>query len=184
MKWLLVLALCYITGIFPYVHGFSITAVFFFSFGAYFSISHKNMVEELRRFRLVSYILVIPLIAIMVYYNSKYSAVGMYIYPFYIIIGVIALFNFTAQLIEKGKNIELPTLTKATFFVYAVHGFIGLGVAAMILDRVIPMSTTYWPYMTLRYMLMPLLAIIICLIINALMKRFCPKILRVLTGSR
>lgn len=80
---ILILCLCYVTGIWPYIHGFSITAVFFFSLGAYFSINKLNMVNEIRRYSLYSYSLFLPLIIIMVLLNGNHTTIGAYIPPIY-----------------------------------------------------------------------------------------------------
>lgn len=181
---IVLLGLCYITGIFPYIHGLSVLAVFFFSFGAYFSINQKNMVEQLLKVRVWSYVLAIALIVLMVIFNSQYTPVGSYIYPFYIIVGVVAIINLAAQLIKKGCKVERPSFTKATFFIYAAHGLFGLGIAKAILVRIIPMSETYWPCTLLFYLLMPAVTITICLAVNSLMQHYCPKVLNILTGSR
>lgn len=78
------LGICYITGVFPYIHGLSILAVFFFGLGAYFSINKKNLVEEFSRVRTWSYLCIIPLVVLMVIFNSHYTLIGSYIYPFYL----------------------------------------------------------------------------------------------------
>lgn len=178
------LGLCYITGIFPYIHGLSVLAVFFFSFGAYFSINQKNMIEQLSKVRVYSYIIAIALIVLMVVFNSQYTPVGSYIYPFYTIVGVVAIINFATQLIEKGCKVEWSSFTKATFFIYAAHGLFGLTIAKAILVRIIPMSETYWYCTLLLYLLMPVVTISICLAMNSLMQRYCPKVLNILTGNR
>ncbi len=43
---IIALGICYITKIWPNIHGFSIDAIFFFSSGAYFSIYTKNMINH------------------------------------------------------------------------------------------------------------------------------------------
>lgn len=82
---IIVLGICYITGIWPNIHGLSITALFFFSIGAYFSLHKRNMVNDLRLLRKYTFILYPPLIILMIYFNGNFTTTGAYIYPFYII---------------------------------------------------------------------------------------------------
>lgn len=181
---LALLGICYITGVFPYIHGLSVTAMFFFCFGAYFSIHRQNIVERLRPLRIVSLALYLPLTAVMVYYNGQYTMIGQFLYPFYIALSVIALINLTAWMLEQGYRLECPTLSRATFFIYAFHGFMALTITNMVLIRIIPYSETHWVGMLVRYLLTAPVAIAVCLIVQYIMRRFCPRVLNVLTGSR
>lgn len=181
---LALLAISYITGIFPYIHGLSITAVFFFSMGAYYSIHQLNIVEQFKKMRTASLALYLPATAIMVYYNSHYTPSGQLLYPFYVILSVVVMFNITSWLLERGYNIEHPVLSRATFFIYAFHGFLALRITGAVLMRVIPQSDTFWSCMLMRYLLTAPMAIAICIAVHHVMKRVCPKVLRVLTGSR
>lgn len=182
--WAILLLCCYITGIWPYIHGFSITAIFFFSFGAYFSIYGKNMVNELYRYRMISYIFIIPMLLLMWYYDGNNSRTGQYIYPFYIMTGVAATISLAATLTSQGRMIFSKRLSEVTFFIYVSHAFIGLELANRILKHIVPMYDTNWIAMIIYYLLLPTFAITICCLTYALMKRYCPGILGILTGNR
>lgn len=179
-----VLALCYITGIWPYIHGFSVTAVFFFSLGAYFSINKQNMVDELRRFRKCVFVLYVPMVVIMMYLNGNHTMVGGYIYPLYIILGVVTIINIATLLEGKGKLSTNSKLPDTTFFIYAFHGLIGLEIASMILGIPFPTESNDWMNVSIHYILKPFLTVAICLISYHIMKKYMPNILNVLTGNR
>lgn len=181
---IVVLGLCYITGIWPYIHGFSVTAAFFFSLGAYFSINKLNMVEELRHFRKCAFVLYVPMVVLMMYLNGNHTTVGGYVYPLYIIIGVITIINIVTLLEEKGKLTTSSKLSDTTFFIYAFHGLIALEIASMILGIPFPTADNDWMNISIHYILKPFLTVAICLISYRIMKKYMVGILNVLTGNR
>lgn len=181
---IMLLCACYITGIWPYIHGFSITAIFFFSLGAYFSIHGKNMVSELYRYRLISYFLIIPMMLLMWYYDGNNSEIGQYIYPFYIITGVVSIVCLSTTLTSQGRMNLSKHFSGVTFFIYVSHGLIGFSIANIILNNIVPMHYTELIVKIGYYLLLPILTITICCLIFVLMERYCPKILDVLTGNR
>lgn len=179
-----VLGICYVTGIWPYLHGFSITALFFFSVGAYFSINKQNMVNELRKYMRPALFSYIPFTILMVYLNGDHTLVGDFIYPFYIIVGVVAIINLFLLLEKKGKLENLNSLSETTFFIYAFHGLIGITIADMILDIPFPIADNNYINVIMHYLLMPILTIGTCLITFHMMMKYCPCLLNVLTGKR
>lgn len=181
---ILALGICYVTGIWPYLHGFSITAIFFFSLGAYFSIYHLNMVNELRKIQKINFTLLIPLLILSIYFNGNLTAIGEYIYPFYIIVGVVTVINLMTIFEEKKKLPAKSKLNETTFFVYCFHGLIGLRISGIILNRLFPISDNYWPYITIHYLLKPIITITFCIAIFRIMKKYCPSLLNILIGYR
>lgn len=178
-----VLALCYITGIWPNWHGFSVTAIFFFSIGAYFSIYKMNIINELAKLKNISYVISFSLLILLVYLNGRYSLLGGYIYPFYIIVGVIAVINVVAALEKREKLFNLKW-SDATFFIYAFHGLIGLTIAEVILGIIFSTDNNCWWCIIIHYLLKPILTVCICLMVYDLMRKSVPRFLNVLTGNR
>lgn len=184
-RWLAlaVLAACYVTGIWPYAHGFSITAVFFFSWGAYFSIHGKDLVKEMRKLRVPAYILYVPMTIALWMLNSRSTWWGDHLYPFYIITSVVTIISITARLSDRGKGKWLVGMQGYTFFIYGAHGVFGLYIAGVI-AHVIPGYETHWLGISISYILRPILAIAICIYTQKLMNKWCPKILAPLVGGR
>lgn len=180
---ILLLSCCYLTDIWPYIHGFSITAVFFFSFGAYFSIHGKNMVDELYKYKTTAYLLYIPLLLLTWYFDARNTDTGQYIYSSYIIVSVIAVVNFAKTLTKQEKMNFSKHISDMTFFIYVFHGFLGLMLADKILN-IVPIWNLNTMTMIICYFLKPILAIAICSIIYTMMKRICPRTLGFLTGNR
>lgn len=176
------LGLCYVSWIWPVIPGFSITAVFFFTLGAYFAIRGLNLVAACRRIRLFSYVLVVSLLILTVWFDGLYTFVGNLIYPFYVIVGVFAAFNLAADLLERGKVRVYPLLTHSTFFIYALHTVAIPVVSGVLLG---PLYDTGYPLaMSVAYLLDPVLKVGVCLVLFLLMRRWMPHILGVLTGNR
>ena len=181
--WILLLfAGCYITGIWPYIHGFSITAMFFFSLGAYFSINSKDLVGELNRFRVPAYILYIPITVRVLLLDSRKTWWGDHLYPFYIIISVIAVVCLFADLTLRGHCNKLNGIQCYTFFIYGAHAVFGLRIAKGMLHLVL--GQTHWIGISASYLLSIVLSVLICICFQKLLHRFCPNLLSLLVGSR
>lgn len=90
---LLLLAIFYITSIWPYIPGLTITSLFFFSIGAYFSINNKLIVNEFKKYRNPVFLIYLILVVVMVYFNSSFSTIGTTIHPLLIIVGVVSAIN-------------------------------------------------------------------------------------------
>lgn len=177
-----ILALAYISKIWPNIHGLSITAVFFFSVGAYFSLNDKNLVDEFNKIRIPAYVLFMLLLFPMIWFNGKNTFIGSLIYPVFIIIGVCVIFNISSMLIEKEKVKVIPLLTQSTFFIYALHTLVVLRICSFIINGII--GSTNALALTISYLMTPILTIFCCLALYVLMKRFFPRLLGLLTGDR
>lgn len=179
---LLILAGCYITNIWPNIHGFSVIAIFFFSCGAYFSINNKNMVDEFRKYCKISYLLYLITLIYLVFFNTDASPQSSCVYSIFIIISVVTIVNAVSYLIDKGK-LHIPhLLQESTFFIYAFHLIYGTSIASLLLNIFFPSNG--WVSMLIRYLLMPILTIIVCITLYYILKKCCPQILGVLTGNR
>ena len=178
----LLLGLAYVSGIWPVIPGLSITAVFFFGLGAYFSIQGKNVVTECRRVRWFSYVLAVLLLLPTIWFDGTNTIVGQRLYPFYIIAGVCAAFNLAADLLERKRTRVVPLLSHSTFFIYAIHTLLVLRVSGFLLS---PLAGVDHPIVqTVVYLLKPLLCVCLCIGIFLFLRRFFPRVLGVLTGNR
>lgn len=179
---ILILAFCYISNIWPNIPGIRITAVFFFSTGAYLSIFGKNLVDEFKRVKLYSFILGLLLLFVLIWYDGKNTTVGNLIYPFWIIVGVCATFNLAVYIVKFSKLRIHPLLSKSSFFIYAIHSLLILRVSMSLCSRIL-----YWNnplILTIRYFMVPILTVCICVLMYWLMQKYTPKLLNILTGNR
>lgn len=161
--------------------GVSITAIFFFSLGA-FSIHGKNLVKEIKKIKFLSFALGILLLLITVLFDGNNTSTGFLIYPFFVIVGVCATFNLAIFLLESGKVKVYPILSKSSFFIYATHTLLILSVSRAVCSRILYWNTPL--VLTIRYFATPILAVGACFTLYIVMKKFTPKLLDVLTGNR
>ncbi len=179
---LLLLALAYISGVWPDIHGLNVTAVFFFSTGAYFSIYGKNLVREFRKVCWLSYIGAVLFLLLTIWFDGRNTATGYLLYPFYIIMGVCAVVNLASRLIETGRTHVHPVLTQSTFFIYATHTILVLWFTSKVVYKVIGNESVV--ALTIGYFLTPMLATFVCVGLYVFLKRYFPCWARVLTGNR
>lgn len=185
----LVLLCCYVTKIFPQIPGLSISTVFFFTAGAFFSINHRNILTVFGKYQSIILILSVILLLGTVVCDGNNTREGQLIYPFFIIFGSISALNISSYLITK-KNWDFPSvLPQSSFFIYASHSILVLMVSNKICKLIFLNSVvmSYLPATMLslvHYVVTPLFAIVICLSIYCLMRRFAPRLLSILTGNR
>jgi surface polysaccharide O-acyltransferase-like enzyme len=157
-----------------------ITALFFFSLGSYFSIYGKNMVISLRKGQLYWFLATIICLVLSTYYHG--DEMKKYFLPVYVISGVITAVNITSFLMERGKLKIYKTLSKASFFVYAVHTILVLEITNRLVGFIFSSDNTI--ILLIKFLIAPVLCAFICVGLYLLMNRFAPKLLRVLTGNR
>jgi surface polysaccharide O-acyltransferase-like enzyme len=160
--------------------GFFLTAFFFFSLGAYFSIHGKNMVMSLRKGQVFWLLLAMVTMVLSTYYDG--SKMKDYFSPFYELSGVITAVNISSFLMERGYIRVRKTLSKASFFIYATHGTLVLAWAGKLFDAIFRTESSL--LMIIRYFTLPLLCVLICLGLYCLMKKLTPRVLSILTGNR
>lgn len=154
--------------------------LFYFSLGAFFSISNKNMVEESRKVKWLSGILY-PL-TLVIYLYLKGSGYWKYISPFSVLLGIATTLNIVSYLYEKGKLKTNSFLAKSSFFLFAIHEVLLLeGWKYLYLKLIKPISATSY---IIGYFTVPVITILSALLIFYLLQTYLPKVADVLTGNR
>jgi hypothetical protein len=176
---IILLGLLYYTGIWFSIPGFSIAPLFFFTFGAYLGIYKRNLVSELREYKVFWYIVVIITLLPSVYYDYDGQTTYNYFSPVFILAMVISAINIVSLLIEKGKLKTNHILTQATFFVYGIHTVLVLSIVGLIFDVIFKPKTPI--ILTIRYFAVPIITAYLCVLIYCIMKKIMPKILGLLT---
>lgn len=183
--WLLLLGFAYLLKICT-LPGISITGIFFFSWGAYLSISQKNMVTTfLQNKNTYLVIALFGLVSCVVLDSTKIALLSQQVYC---VAAVASLIPMTATILNKRILSVRPQLSQTSFFVYALHTMIilkysCLGLAIALTDRFFFVSHYDAGYI-LSYLLSPLLGALFCLIIFAVLKTIIPPFLNLLTGGR
>lgn len=162
------------------VYGFSSIALFFFSLGAYFSINRKNLVTICSVFGSYFYILY----AILVFTDliTIGSDIHKFIHNAGIIIGIICCFNLSSYFINcKGFKIN-TYLSKASFFVFAIHDPWVLSTLRKIINRLFYYRDDF--SMVLMYLIEIVATIYLSLLIYKILKRTMPRFTAIISGGR
>lgn len=157
-----------------------VTASFFFSCGAYYSIFNSNFVVSFRKLKYapMAYIIIAILDAL-----TKHQNCNVYLHKVGILFGVVSIVVIVSNLLMLEKVKVNNTLENSSFFIFALHFlFIGeLGKVIFVLFRVDDSN----PYTMLAlYFIIPILTVLLCLGLYVLLKSYLPRICNLLTGGR
>lgn len=157
----------------------SMTAIFFFSLGAWFSINSRNFVADFKPFFPYGFIL---------YLLFAIGTVGMresqsfdYISRVGILLGVVAVIALVTYYVEKGSWKSSAFLTGSCFLVYAFHQ-LPLNIVERIMSKAMhPIQD--WQFI-LMYFIGPLIIIMMDLLVYALLSKYSPHFVAFITGNR
>ena len=157
--------------------------LFFFSFGAFFSIHKKSFIST----SILSFSLplcLIPLFFLIVEGNNFSLEVRQLFINFYRIFGLLSLLNLTYMLIAKRvDNKFVLHYTSSVFFIYASHTIYISGVVSQIfMPLMLPGNNIV--ILIIRYLLSPVIIVSICMFIYFLLKKIAPCVLSFLCGGR
>lgn len=185
----LFLFLAYISRIWTQFPGFSITAFFFYSLGAYFALNGMNLVLFVKRFKNFILPLAILLLCACTMYDGTNTIIGQNIYPFFICSGVFAAFYIASFFVEHYHLKPNNFLVSSCFFIYAFHGasffpLIGspLTLSRRIMHLIIPGQSTLEE--GICYLTAPFLAAFICILTLIIFKKLSPKLALLFSGNR
>lgn len=176
-----ILGAAYLTGLWLDLHGLSITAVFYFSTGAYLSIKGHDISVFYKHHNLLYAICVCLLIINMYFAVGPYTDLRRYFSGLYVITGVVSAINLSYWLVsEKGVHPK-RLMVESCFFIYAFHLFI-LGHCRHYVEVVLSGCSAH--LVSLSYILYPWIDILICVLLYYLLRRLLPRTTRLLTGGR
>ena len=158
---------------------FNIDALFFFTVGAYFSITKKSFVEFVKYRTLLLGILYL-VCAVFTFYAKSFDWY-IYISRMGILLGVAFAISLTAKFIEKDKWKEQRFLTESSFFIFAYH-VIALPIILRLLLFVVPCTTDVRA--TILYFTWAILVIVLGLILYYFLKKWLPRTTAFITGGR
>lgn len=157
-----------------------VTAAFFFSLGAVFSINKTDFITPFKKLRWApAFYLVIAVIDTL----TKGADYNIYIHRTGIIFGVIAVVNLVAWLLENNKIKVNATLAGSSFFIFALHYLI-IGDIGKFAFTMLHIPENSPLAMLALYFLVPIIVTAICLGLYVALKRIAPKLCAVLTGGR
>ncbi len=159
-----------------------VKAFFFYTFGAYMSISGKDMLVEFGRYRVWAAVLY-PLLAVA-HMGAAYwcPALCLPLKQANILVGLVFAYNAAEYLLRRGLVRVVPFLASASFFVYVTNSLLTTGRVLKILLLIFSPSSGVG--YTLVYALTVVVIVGLLLGVYYLLRRYCPSLLRVLTGRR
>lgn len=178
---LLLLFICYVSGLFIYISGFSSMAFFFYGTGAYCKMNDINPTIIAEKYRKSVAILTLLLIVILTVFNGCFTKTGNLIYPWYVILGCINVVNIATYMVKR--NLIMPTLlSSSAFFIYLSHKVVIINVLTKMSEKIFGLTNPL--YMTISYLTVPILSVFICLLIFYIFNRFTPRLCSFLIGGR
>lgn len=177
----LVLAGLWLFGFWFDVPGISISAFFFFSFGAWFGINKRNFTADfsLMRWPITFFYLALAGIDTWLWHCkvTDYSFINNIV----LVAGLVTIVSWTAYGINKNRLRVSVFLAGSSFFVYAYHGM------------PVTLATKYWVKliqpasewtMLVGFFLIPLFIVGLGVGLYALLRRSFPALTALITGKR
>jgi fucose 4-O-acetylase-like acetyltransferase len=158
------------------ISGLSIVSIFFFSFGAWFSINQRNLIDEMEKFRFLSYSY--PVFVIIDLLTEHY-AINAIIHNIGIIIGLCFVFNIVSYLLREKKIAVNKYLSTASFFVFCFHEPLLISIKKTLFLLFQPNEELF---LVILYFLNVIIVIFIALILYCFLNRFSPGFLKFITG--
>ena len=177
-----IVSVLYLLNIWIPIEGFSVSAFFFFSLGAYLSLFNKNILIEFGKYKYLFYVIAIVSLILMLISHGQNRYLEEIFVNIYRIAGVISFFNIAGLLVAKDK-VRIPKLlTQSSFFIYLVHFIYITGLAGVVVTKLLPYDNQF--IILFNYFLTVLVTIAICVLLYIIMRRLCPKLLSVIVGGR
>ncbi|WP_455623636.1 acyltransferase family protein [Parabacteroides sp.] len=176
---MIVLGFLWVMGWWIDVPGFSLTAFFFFSFGAFFSVHRRNFVVDMRLLLIPS----VGLYAILAVCDLCFMGEPWcrYLHNVGIIVGCVCFISLTATCLERGLCRVSGFLAGSSFFVYAYHGM-PLALVIKVVVRYLPPGSEL--EVIGLYLGSACVVIGIGLVLYGGMRRCVPSFLSLITGGR
>ena len=171
-SWLMILlTILYLSGICAFISGLSAYAVYFFTFGAFFSIRRVDLLENLMRFEWPAYILsIVFAIAMMLTYNTPVFSSLMLCFR---LVGAVAVFCLASRILSSTSK-RLPSMVcDSAYFIYLSHyvfffSFIDTSFFVLFGTSITALS--------LHYLLAPLVKVLLMIIAYLIYTKMMQKI--------
>lgn len=156
--------------------GFSITAFFFFTAGAWFSINKVDFVQIMRPWLYPASVLYIVLVSILLLYECNAYMLNMSI-----VIGIISIVAISSYSLERGVWTVNSFLSDASFFIFAYHSMLLLFCGKVLFKIIAPDSSIL---LLLIYLGSIAFVVFLGLGLYYFLRKKLPQFTSVITGGR
>lgn len=182
---LFLLFIAYETRLWTQLPGFSITALFYFTLGAYFGIYEKNIVQFSYKYKWAIATFTIIAFVASVTFDGSFTTIGNNIYRFYIFPAVFLMFNIATYLHTKHCIEPNKLLLSSTFFIYVVHNIYTIGINRICKKLISYIFPADWHIGSLvEYMVTPFVCVAVCVALYWVFKKIMPRTAAIFTGGR
>jgi|GEM_PF-4339704 len=152
----------------------SMASIFFFSFGAYFSIMRIDVLNVVEKIKIMAYLYPLLLILDVLLKSTVLHNVA-------ILSGIFLVFLSCGYMVRTGKLKPMPFLASSSFFIFAIHEPFFLSIIRRML---LSINSSNSIYVTIVYFLAVGLTVITSLGIYYVLRKYTPKIIALFTGGR
>jgi len=175
-----ILGICWFLNFWFKPEPIGVACLFFFTTGAYFGIHKLNLLDVFGKIKHLSFIL-FPIFALTDLLTEKFTYYP-YIHNAEIITGIVFFFNLVAFLFEKSKIKQMPFLSSASFFVFAIHEpFLLMNIKHITYSIFKPENDLL---IASLYLLNVIIVVSSALCIYWVLQKFVPKFTTIITGGR
>ena len=157
--------------------------LFFFTCGAWLSITKKDIVQFFYPLRWPATIISFMILGLFPFTYKTLFSVYQHLLDLFTISGCICVLTTTSMGIKNGVFHMRPFLSKSSFFIFAAHGILILDDFAKFIMLHITSSRNDL-YYCCDLLFRPLIAILICLGLYYILNRFIHRFTSLLTGAR
>lgn len=156
------------------------TAVFYFTWGASYSISGQNMIVQFRRAQKLVILPCFISLGFCIYFYPTH--IFNYISPIYAIMGIVTIISFTSMLIQQDRLKENALLSQTSFFMYLAHVPIIIALTRFVTPEIIPLEA--YSFLLSKYVITLVATVLICIACYHLMRKISPGLTTMITGGR
>ena len=176
------LGLCHVFQIWPYIHGVSSVSSFFFSLGILFSF-HQESIQRISQKWGSFFVLISMMLSFyLVYLFDTHNIFLPYIVRIFTIFGCIAVLWLSYRFQHLKIVSFFIILSPASFVIYAGHMVYVSKYVRMIAYHLIPQDNIYM--LVIEYIAVPLFISFVFVLLYFILKRLCPHLLLLLNGGR
>lgn len=181
LRWvgLLIVGIIYYAGLWPNLGGFTFTSVWFFSLGAWFSISGRQVVQTAHGVLKPCATLLLPLLLALMLFRSSGNGWWLLLQQLYVLAAMVVSISIADFIVQQRQPNNW--LSNSSFFVYASHTIVMLPVSNALAQWAL-LKSAWWQ--NVAFLLCPLLTIAICLFAYFILTRYMPRLAWLLTGKR